>query len=220
MIFALIGPPGSGKGTQGQFLSQKLLLPHLSTGDMLRKMVDSGAEEGKLANEYMNNGKLVPSELVNKIVKKCLSLAEYEKGCLLDGYPRNIEQAKFLEKIRHDIKILYFAADDQIIIKRILGRYNCKNCGKIYNKYYFKPKQDGICDICGSSSFSYRNDDDEASVKRRLTEYKRETYPLVDYYQKGGHLFKIDANKTTQEVEAELNSLLLSDAMNLKAHSL
>ncbi len=208
MIFVLIGPPGSGKGTHSQFLSKKLKLPHVSTGDMLRKIVDSDEEEGRLAKQYMSTGRLVEASLVNKIVKKCLSSEDYKKGCILDGYPRSLEQAKFLETINKDVIVIYFAVDDQVIVKRILGRFNCSQCGKIYNRYYAKPQVDNKCDACGSDQFAYRTDDNEESITERLKVYKAETLPLIKYYQEHGHFYTVDAGKSIKEIESELNVIL------------
>lgn len=209
MIIILIGSPGSGKGTQGRFLANKLGIPHLSIGDMLRKIAKSSSKDGVLVNNYMTEGKLVPSEVVNGIIKKILSTKEYKNGCLLDGYPRNIEQVQFLEGfINKNIKVIYFDVDNQIMTKRILGRFTCSNCGEIYNTYYFKPKVDQVCDVCNSSDFSYRNDDDEQTINKRIQEYNKETQPLIEYYKSQGRLYTVNANKDKEAVEVALEALL------------
>lgn len=208
MIIVLIGLPGSGKGTQGQLLAEKIKLPLISTGDMFRKMLQSNGEEGALLNDFISQGKLVPSKLVNKVVEKFLGQQEYKNGCIIDGYPRNLEQVKFLEEItKQDIKVIYFEISEGLIRKRILGRFSCVGCGKIYNSYYTRPKVENVCDICKSTNFTYRKDDDEQTLIKRINEYKTETYPIIDYYKKRGGCYVIDASKTTGEISAELESL-------------
>lgn len=208
MIIVLIGLPGSGKGTQGQLLANKLKLPLIATGDMFRKMMQSNGEEGALLNGLISQGKLVPSELVNKVVEKILQHPEYQGGCIIDGYPRNLEQVKFLAEItKQDIKAIYFEISQALIQKRILGRFSCVGCGKIYNKYYSRPKIDNVCDICQSTSFTYRKDDDEQTLIKRINEYKTETYPIIDYFKKQGQCHIIDASRTTEAIFTELENL-------------
>lgn len=210
MIIVLMGPPGSGKGTQGKLLAEKLNLPHVSIGNIFRDMVKSASEEGSLVQAYMSEGKLIPSDLVNKVVQKFLAQDEYKAGCVLDGYPRNLEQAKFLDEFlgKQEIKVLFFDIDDQTIIQRILGRFTCASCGQIYNQFFVKPKIDNICDVCGSDQFIYRKDDDDQTVKKRIEEYKTETYPLLDYYRNNGQLHVIDANQSRKDIRLVLEKLL------------
>lgn len=204
MILIFIGPPGSGKGTQAQVLSKKLNLPHVSTGDILRNAVDSDDEDNKLVQKLMSEGKLVDDNLVNKIVKKFLSKDEYKNGCILDGYPRNLEQGKFLETVTKNIVVIYFNVSEDVTIKRILGRFSCAQCGKIYNSYYSKPKEDNKCDICGSDKFIYRTDDNKESIMQRLKVYKAETFPLIDYYSKQKYLYTINTDRDIKETEKEM----------------
>ncbi|MCC8417117.1 MAG: adenylate kinase [Rickettsia endosymbiont of Bryobia graminum] len=211
MIIVLMGPPGSGKGTQGKLLAEKLNLPHVSVGNIFREVVESGNEEGSLVQDYMSKGKLVPSELVNRVVQKFLSQNEYETGCVLDGYPRNLEQAKFLDQVlskKESIKVLFFDINDQIIIQRILGRFTCASCGQIYNQFFVKPKIDNVCDICGSHQFVHRKDDDEQTAKNRVEEYKAETYPLIYYYKNNNKLHVIDASQSMEDIGLVLDKLL------------
>lgn len=209
MIIVLIGPPGSGKGTQAGILVEKLGLPHLSTGDMLRKISAQGGAEAEKLARCISEGKLVPSGLINDIVRKVLSSNECSSGYLLDGYPRSIVQAKFLAKIaQQDIKVLYFKADEQVIIKRILGRFSCKNCEKIYNEHYDKPKIEGVCDQCGHKEFVYRKDDNKETIIKRIKEYKKSTYPVIKYYKDHGGFFGIDANQSKEEVALEVDRVL------------
>jgi len=209
VLIILIGPPGSGKGTQGKLLALKLNLPYLSTGDMLRKIVDSDEPIGKSLKECMNSGKLIPIDLMNNMVEKFLGTEECLKGCILDGYPRSIDQAKFLDSIiKQPLKIIYFDIKDEDVLKRILGRFNCSVCEKNYNLYFDKPKVENVCDDCGSLHFTHRTDDNENIVKERLQIYRTETYPLVEYYQNQTGFFTIDASKNKGEIAGLLLDLL------------
>ena len=201
--------PGSGKGTQGAILSEQLLIPHISTGDIFRKMAKIQSEESKLLNEYMLSGKLIPSDLVNKIVRKFIFSDECKSGCILDGYPRNLEQAEyFVENIDTELTVLFFDVGDEIIKKRISGRYNCSSCDALYNKYFSQPKVDGICDHCGSKNFNFREDDDEDTILFRIDEYKKETLPLVEYYKRKGRFFTVDASLGKDEVTKQLSLIV------------
>ncbi|MDR0296528.1 MAG: adenylate kinase [Rickettsia sp.] len=209
MIIVLIGAPGSGKGTQGKLLAGKLKLPHVSTGDIFRQMTEVNNEEGLLIQEYMAQGKLVPHKLVNNVVKNFLTQDIYKNGYVLDGYPRNLEQASFLREFANQkIKVVFFDIDDQVIIKRILGRFSCANCKQIYNSYFIKPKVDNVCDVCGADKFIHRQDDDEQTIKHRIEEYKIETYPLLNYYRDNSEFYVVDASKDKQEVECVLDKML------------
>jgi adenylate kinase len=208
VIIVLIGPPGSGKGTQGRLLAEKLNLPHISTGDMFRESIKFGDEQGLLVKKYMEEGKLVPAILVNQIVQKSLSQDLYKDGCILDGYPRNLEQVEFLKKfITQDIKVIFFDIDDQVVIERVLGRFNCPNCGQIYNNF-IKPKINNICDNCGNNKFVYRKDDDKQTIIQRLKDYKIETYPVIDYYKNDPNIKFSAINVNEAEIGSVLEKLL------------
>lgn len=208
-IIILLGLPGSGKGTQAAILSNELVLPHISTGDIFRKMILEDFEESKLLAGYMNEGKLVPTDLVNKIVRRFILSDECKEGCILDGYPRTLDQAEyFIENIDAEINVIFFKIEDDIVTKRILGRTSCASCGKIYNKYFDKPKVDGVCDECGSKEFSSRSDDDEATISSRIEEYKKETLPLVEYYQHKGRFFTVNAGGTKEDVIDEMATII------------
>ena len=209
MFIVLIGAPGAGKGTQGQFLAKKLHLSYLSTGDMFRSIIEKQEPEGKLMNDYSSQGKLVPTDLVNKIVYKFLLMDEYQDNCILDGYPRNLAQAKFLDsKIVNEVKAIYFEVSETIAKQRILGRFSCAVCLKTYNKYYAQPKIADICDVCGSSKFIYRADDDEITINKRMQEYKIETQPMIQYYRDCNKLLTVDANLGQDQISSTLLSLL------------
>lgn len=205
-IILLIGPPGSGKGTQGKILAEKLMLPHISTGEIFRKIATSNTEEARLLHEYMDSGRLVPSELVNRMIKRALLSDDYKNGCILDGYPRNLEQAEYFSKnVDAEISCIFFNLTDEVAIKRIAGRYSCESCGNIYNKYYDNPKVEGVCDNCGSTELIFRSDDEQKTVLVRMEEYKKETLPLVDYYKKKGKFFYINATANKEEVTEEID---------------
>ena len=208
-IIILMGLPGSGKGTQGSILSKDLFLPHISTGDIFRKMVQEDTSESKMLASYMNEGKLVPSELVNRIVKKYISSDECKNGCILDGYPRTLEQAEyFIEKIDANISTIFFDLTNDDALKRILGRLNCISCGRIYNKHFDKPSKNGVCDECGSQELIARLDDDQDTILARLDEYRKETLPMVEYYKKKGKFYIVNAGQSKQKVVAEVASIV------------
>lgn len=208
-IIILLGLPGSGKGTQGSILSKELMIPHISTGDIFRKMAFEDSEESRMLASYMNAGKLVPTDLVNKTVRKFILSDECKEGCILDGYPRTLDQAEyFIENIDAQISAIFFDLEDEIAVKRILGRISCVSCGGIYNEYFDKPVSEGVCDDCGSHEFSARSDDDEGTIVHRIEAYRKETLPLIDYYKKKSKFFTINAGETKNKVIDEITSIV------------
>jgi adenylate kinase len=204
-IIILLGLPGSGKGTQGAILANELKIPHISTGDIFRKMALKDSDESRMLNSYMKEGKLIPTKLVNDTVIKFMLTEECTRGCVLDGYPRTLSQAEhFIEHVDSDISVFFFDVDDETVVKRILGRYSCASCGTLYNKYFYNPKKEGVCDSCGSHDFISREDDDEETILRRVELYKEETLPLVQYYKSKGSFFTIDAAADRAEVTKEM----------------
>lgn len=196
-----LGPPGSGKGTQASRLASELKIPAISTGDLLRKEVEKGSEIGNLAKSYMNSGGLVPDEVVVGIIKNHITSDECKNGFILDGFPRNMGQAVTLdnmfESLGKKIDIVFnFEVGDDILIKRISGRFSCRKCGAVYNRYFKQPKIDGVCDDCGSEQFENRADDNENTVKNRLKVYQDSTSELIGYYRKKNLLCSIDAVKS------------------------
>lgn len=205
----MIGPPGSGKGTQAAVLAAKLKIPHLSTGDVLRAMAQSQTAEGLELHRIMTEGKLVPSEMVNKFV--LISLQSKITGCILDGYPRNLEQAKFLtQNYQGKIQAIYFKIDKSLVAERVAGRFSCNHCGKIYNRYLSQPMTDTVCDKCGSHDFLFRSDDNLAAVTARLDAYTTETEPVVKYYTTKGLLKTLRADRSVSEISEELLSIVKS----------
>jgi adenylate kinase len=195
----LFGPQGSGKGTQAEKLSKKYNLPVLSTGDIFRKEIKNKTELGKLADSLINNGKLVPDEITDKIVFGELSKQKYRSGFILDGYPRNMNQLVFFEKnIGLDFAIELAVSDDEVV-KRIAGRRVCSKCGETYNLLTKPPKQEGICDLCGGKLVT-RDDDKPEAIVKRLQIYHQETEPILKFYAAKKKLIKIDAAGEIEEV--------------------
>ena len=208
MIIIFIGPPGSGKGTQAALVAHGFDIKHLSTGDVLRAKAREGGPDSDALNRIMRSGKLVPSSLINKYVIEAL-MSGGVHSCILDGYPRNVEQAAFLsENYMGNLKVVLFDVEDQLITKRLSGRFSCKACGKIYNKYFNPTKVQDVCDDCSSKEFTVREDDNVDVVTHRLEEYKRETLPVVEYYKNKVSI--IDANRPVEEITRELLELLKS----------
>lgn len=209
--FILFGPPGSGKGT---FSSQiKKVLPnivHISTGDIFRENLKNETPLGNKAKSYMDKGELVPDEVVIEMVQDRLNKADVkENGYILDGFPRTLPQAKALSEISNPDMLLLLEVDRNIIKKRILGRYSCKECGALYNKYTLPPKQEGICDKCGAEiKFEQRSDDNEETLKNRLDTYEKNAKPLIKYYKKKKLLKRVNAENTLAFSEEDIKDIL------------
>lgn len=192
MKLIIFGPPASGKGTQAPFLTEKYGIPHISTGQMFRKVTQSNTELGFKVKAILDKGQLISDQVTNEMVEKRLSMPDTKEGFLLDGYPRTVNQAIFLDELleRNGTKLDFaidLCCDEDIAIKRITGRRMCPTCGKIYNIYYSKPLTEGICDIDGSV-LTRRADDTEDIAKKRREIYNQSTAPLIDYYKNKGNL--------------------------------
>ena len=210
MNLILLGPPGAGKGTQAKLLEDKKGYKQLSTGDMLRGAVAAGTEMGLKAKAVMDRGDLVSDDIVVSIIAERLDKPDVKKGFILDGFPRNKAQAEALDRMLKDkgLKldaVIEMRVDDEALVKRIAGRYTCAKCGKGYHDEFAKPKKQGICDVCGSSEFVRRADDNEKTVRDRLQVYNKQTAPLVDYYGRTGVLHKVngmaDIGVVTRQIE-------------------
>lgn len=211
MRIVLLGPPGAGKGTQAANLAQKLDLPHISTGDILRQNVSSGTDLGKQAKNYMDKGALVPDELVTQMLQRRISEPDTKKGFILDGYPRNISQAKALDKILEQKNtnidlVVYLDTSEPVIIQRLTGRLVCRVCGANFHTKNMPPKIDMLCDKCGGQLYQ-RTDDKEETIKRRLEVYKKEALALIQYYQASHKLHRLSADEEADIVLDKIVSL-------------
>ncbi len=192
MKIVLLGAPGAGKGTQAKSLSEKLAVPHISTGDIFRANIKGNTPLGIKAKEYMDKGQLVPDELTVEIVKDRLANPDCSKGFILDGFPRTIPQAEYLDSVLKDMNIeldatLLINVKDEDIIERMSGRRTCPNCGASYHVIYNPTKIEGICDVCKTPVIQ-RPDDAAETVLSRLETYHQQTQPLISYYGKAGKL--------------------------------
>jgi len=208
----LMGPPGAGKGTQAELITTDYPIPHISTGDMLREAVNKGTELGQKAQEYMNEGKLVPDEVTIGIVEERLSQKDCDKGFLLDGFPRTVNQAEALDDVLlkkgKTIEIaINIAVPDQVLIDRMAGRISCKKCKTVYNLKTNPPAKAGICDKCGSELIQ-RDDDKGEVVKKRLQVYLDQTNPVLDYYKEKNILYNLDGNQDTNLVYVSIKKAL------------
>ena len=193
-----LGAPGSGKGTQAAMLADYLKIPAISTGEALRKEVELKSEIGQKAKSYMDSGRLVPDEVVIGIIKNRITKADCSKGFILDGFPRNTNQAIVLGSMLTSLKkkidrVFNFDVSEDILIKRISGRVSCKKCGAVYNRYFKKPRIEGVCDNCGGTELESRSDDNEVTVKNRLKVYHESTFELIEFYQKNNLLVSVSA---------------------------
>ena len=200
----LLGPPGAGKGTQAAKVIEKYNVPHISTGDIFRANIKEGTELGKKAKGYMDEGKLVPDELVVDLVTDRLKKDDCKEGFLLDGFPRTIFQAEQLDKFLSDNGqkldiVLNFKVRKDVLVERIAGRRVCKSCGASFHVVNVPPKKEGICDACGGELFQ-RKDDNRETVENRINVYESETAPLIGYYEKQNVLVDFDGEKTHDEV--------------------
>lgn len=217
MRIILLGPPGAGKGTQAKNLSEKLKIPHISTGDLLRWNVKENTKLGKLAKKFMEQGDLVPDNLVTEMLISQISSSNSKNGFILDGYPRNIAQAKILDEILEKQKdcdyVIYLDTSESVIIQRLSGRRVCSVCGKNYHLKNMPPKHDMVCDNCGNALVQ-RMDDREETIKNRLDIYLKETTSLIDYYEKRNKLYRISADGDADTVLNKIVDLVNPKSLN------
>jgi len=209
VILVFLGPPGAGKGTQAKLLSQRMGFLHLSTGDLLREAVKNQTPLGKKAKEYMDRGELVPDELIVQLIEETMPK---DGNVILDGFPRTVNQALALEEMlrvkgEKISKVLFFDVPDEVIIDRLSGRRVCSKCSAVYHVKYNPPKVEGVCDLCGGTLVQ-RDDDKEEVVRKRLEVYRKQTQPLVEFYQERGIIYKLDAGKGVEELFEEVKGLV------------
>jgi adenylate kinase len=204
-----LGPPGVGKGTQAARLSKELGIPHLSTGDMLRAAVKAGTPLGREAQGHMDAGRLVPDDLVLRILTERLAAPDAKNGFLLDGYPRNLAQAESLRTITPLDAVLSFVLPDSVLVERLSGRRVCPQCQTVYNVVSQPPKVAGKCDRDGTELVQ-RPDDRPEAISTRLKVYQEQTAPLLDHYRAAGLLSAVDASGAPDQVAARLRTVLAS----------
>lgn len=208
MRIILLGPPGAGKGTQAAKIVEKYDIPHISTGDIFRKNIKEGTELGTKAKEYMDQGLLVPDELTCGLVVDRISQEDCKNGFMLDGFPRNINQAEQLDKYLNEAglkldKIVNIEVDKSILVGRAVGRRICKACGATFHVEFNPTKVEGVCDKCGET-LHQRADDNEETVSRRIQVYLDETKPLVGYYSEQGIVADINGDQDIDKVFADI----------------
>ncbi|MEM0320270.1 MAG: adenylate kinase, partial [Candidatus Nezhaarchaeales archaeon] len=208
MRLVFLGPPGAGKGTQVKILSRILGLPSMSTGDVFRAEVASGSELGRLVQSYMERGELVPDDVVIKIVEKWLRERDVKSGFILDGYPRNVRQAKELDELLKSFGVeltaaIYIDVPEDEIVRRLSGRLTCKKCGAVYHIEFNPPKEDLKCDLCGNELYQ-REDDREDVVRRRFRVYMESTRPVLDYYRRARKLLIVNGLGSIEEVNERI----------------
>lgn len=204
MILVLLGPPGSGKGTQAKKMQQELDLPHISVGDLLRIAVREKNAIGRQVESFMNQGKLVPDEISIALTKERISQPDCKKGFILDGFPRNLAQAAALEKMFAEASlkldgVLYINVPLTVVVERLSGRRSCKSCGAVFHIKYSAPQTKDVCDKCGAGLYQ-RDDDKPETIKQRFEVYENSTKPLIDFYAKKNLLKNIDGSLDPEKV--------------------
>ena len=207
-----LGAPGAGKGTQAREVSNQFAIPQISTGDMLREAVKKQTALGMAAKAKMEAGELVPDEVVCGIVEERISEPDCAKGFILDGFPRTIAQAEFVDRMletkgRGNPLVLNIKVDQDLLMKRLTGRRTCSVCGEIYNVYFNPPKQEGVCDKDGGK-LTQRADDNEETIRQRLVAYEKQTSPLIDYYRQKNLLHDVEGDKEPEVIAEGLCKFL------------
>jgi adenylate kinase len=207
-FIVLLGPPGVGKGTQAEILSEKTGLAHVSSGDLFRENLKHGTELGKIAKAYMDKGELVPDDVTIRMIRERLRQPDCRSGAVLDGFPRTIAQAQALEVMLGEFQahvdlVPYITAPEAVLVARIAGRWTCRAEGHIFHEKFNPPRKAGVCDLDGSVLFQ-REDDQAETVLRRIKVYAEQTAPLVDHYRGLGRLVEVDGARAVETVTASL----------------
>jgi adenylate kinase len=212
MYIVMLGAPGAGKGTQAGMLSQEMGLPHIASGDLFRQALEERTEIGLLAKSYMNKGELVPDEITIKMILGRIDQPDCASGCVFDGFPRTLHQAKVLDEAlggqgKSIDRAIYIEVPNEELVKRLSGRWLCRTCQTPYHMISSPPKVPGKCDKCGGELYQ-RSDDKEETVKERLNVFFAQTVPILDYYKKQGKLIRVNGNLGMQGVAREIISAL------------
>jgi len=211
-FIVLLGPPGAGKGTQAQIISQTLGLPHISSGDIFRENLKNQTELGKLAKGYMDQGNLVPDDVTIAMIRERLSRPDCQSGALLDGFPRTPAQAEALDKMLAELggrisAVPYINVAEDVLIDRLTGRWTCREQGHVFHERFNPPHNPGRCDFDGSELYQ-REDDKAETVINRIRVYLRQTAPLIEYYQKAGLLVEVDGTQPIEKVSETMLAAL------------
>jgi adenylate kinase len=213
MNIILLGPPGAGKGTQAQRLQADRGVVQLSTGDMLRAAVASGSGLGQKAKGIMERGELVPDALMVGLIEDRIAQPDAAKGFILDGFPRTEAQAKALDQMLTKAgksldRVVEMEVDEKALTERVVGRFTCAKCGTGYHEKFKRPKVEGVCDVCGSTEFTRRKDDNAETMKTRMAAYRAQTEPLLPYYKARGVLRTVDGMAPMDEVYRQISGML------------
>ena len=211
MRLILLGAPGAGKGIQADFIKDKLGIPSVSTGNLLRSAMAHGTELGKQVAAYMDGGKLVPDELVIELVKERIAQPDCANGLIFDGFPRTVAQAEALDKVMKVDMAIFLHVEDDVIVNRMSGRRTCPECQTTYHVATHPPKVEGVCDKCGAQ-LGIRKDDQPEVVRQRIAIYHEQTEPIVKYYQQQGLLVNIESEDTVEGTSA-----LVAKALGIEA---
>ena len=213
MNIIFLGPPGCGKGTQAKRLEEQFGMIQLSTGEMLREEVRSRTKIGLKAKDIIEAGKLVVDDIVVDMIDRRLDEADNSSGFILDGFPRTVSQAKSLDYILKKKnmtldQVIEFQVNEEVLVRRITGRYSCADCHQGYHEEYQKPQVPGTCDKCGGTKFTRRSEDNEGTVRSRLIEYHAATAPIVDFYDDRGLLISIDGMSEIEQITEQLETIV------------
>ncbi|MBF7138299.1 adenylate kinase [Pediococcus pentosaceus] len=209
----LMGLPGAGKGTQAQRIIEDFKIPHISTGDIFREAMKNETEMGVEAKKFIDKGELVPDSVTNGVVEDRLAMDDVNDGFMLDGFPRNIDQAKALDEMTSRLNkpltaVINIHVDPEVLVERLSGRFICKNCGATYHKLYNPPKVEGTCDVCGHHEFFQREDDKPETVKNRIAVNTKLNTPLISYYEEKHLLYNINGDQDINGVYSEVKKVL------------